>query len=201
LHDAVALGSDEALLRALRQLRAGLEAEAACRTLDRQLRPRLHAYFVGRSFSPEDAEDLVQETLARVYENVRQLREEERFLPWLFTIARNEMRRALARRQRQPALTAEGQEAAESLPDRSPEGALEAAHFESERLRAVQAAIDDLAPQQRQSLLLQVIHEMSYEEIAAILRLSVNTVRNHLAAARKGLRQVLADEITGGNSE
>ena len=199
MHDTA--GTDDALLRALRQLRAGIEVDAACRTLDRNLRPRLHAYFVGRSFSPEDAEDLVQETLTRVYENVQQLRDEDRFLPWLFTIARNELRRALARRQREPVLKGDGQEAAESLADRSPEGAQETAHFETERLRAVQAAIDNLAPQQRQCLLLQVVHEMSYEEIAAILRLSLNTVRNHLAAARKGLRLVLGEELTEGENK
>ena len=44
-----------------------------------------------------------------------------------------------------------------------------------------------------QPLPLQVRDGLSYEEIAATLRLSVNTVRNHLAAARESLRRILEE--------
>ncbi len=49
------------------------------------------------------------------------------------------------------------------------------------------------APQQRQCLLLRISQELSYEEIAGMLRLSVNTVRIHLAGAKKRLRQALSN--------
>jgi RNA polymerase sigma-70 factor (ECF subfamily) len=63
----------------------------------------------------------------------------------------------------------------------------------AERLRAVDSAIEALPPQQRQCLLLRAVEELSYEEIAATLRLSVHTVRNHLAQARQSLRRQLGD--------
>jgi DNA-directed RNA polymerase specialized sigma24 family protein len=44
-------------------------------------------------------------------------------------------------------------------------------------------------------LLLRVREELSYDEIAEMLRLSVNTVRNHLAEARKNLRRMLKTEF------
>jgi len=59
------------------------------------------------------------------------------------------------------------------------------------RIEAVWRAIDALPPRQRQCLPLQVRDGLSYQEIAATLRLSVNTVRNHLAAARESLRRNL----------
>jgi RNA polymerase sigma-70 factor (ECF subfamily) len=64
--------------------------------------------------------------------------------------------------------------------------------LEQERRAAVEAAIDDLPAQQQQCLLLRIDEEMSYEEIAGMLQISVNTVRNHLAEAKKNLRRMLA---------
>jgi RNA polymerase sigma-70 factor (ECF subfamily) len=199
-HAATLAASHDAMRRALRQLRAGIEIPAAYGVLDDRLRPRLLAYFQAHGFRREDAEDLVQTTLARVYGSVADLRDDDRFLPWLFVIARNERRRALARRQREPTVTGvedeeDEEDEVERVADPAPEAAIETAAIATERRRALETAIGNLAPQQRQCLLLRVVHDLSYQEIAATLRLSVHTVRNHLAAARKGLRQMLGEEI------
>lgn len=180
--------------RALQQLRAGIEVPAAYSVLDDRLRPRLLAYFQAHGFLLEDAEDLVQATLARVYSGVTDLRHDDRLLPWLFVIARNERWRALARRRREPAVTGVEYEA-ESIADSASEATAEAVAIATERRHAAAAAIANLAPQQRQCLLLRVVHDLSYQDIAATLRLSVHTVRNHLAAARKSLRQMLGEEL------
>jgi RNA polymerase sigma factor (sigma-70 family) len=49
-----------------------------------------------------------------------------------------------------------------------------------------------LPSRQRQCLLLRVREEMSYQEIAAVLRLSPLTVRNHIAQAKESLRRIVA---------
>lgn len=190
---AARVGSDDALLRALRELRAGIDVDAAYGVVDRILRPRLLASFQAHGMSRDEAEEVVQITLVRVYQGVAGLREESCFLPWLFVIARHERQRWQERRGRQPAAT--GDAAAERLPDRRPDAAPEAARAAAERLRAVRAAVASLPPQQRQCLLLRAVHELSYEEIAATLRLSVHTVRNHLAQARRGLRVQLGEDF------
>ncbi|SRR5258705_5686029 len=91
--------------------------------------------------------------------------------------------------QQEGRLLAGGMELAEKLPDPKTASSTYDQQLDEKRLAEVSAAIEDLPSQQRRCLLLRVQHELSYEEIADTLRLSVNTVRNHLAEARKNLRQ------------
>jgi RNA polymerase sigma-70 factor (ECF subfamily) len=184
--------ADEALLKAVSQARAGIEVEENFRIIAAWLSPRLLGYFRKNNFSRESAEDLVQTTLLRVYKNIGQLEQTEKFLAWLFKIARNVRCTAIERRMIEMRFLAGDLEQAEELPDtkpasRSPDRKIE----EEERLKMLWEAIESLPPRQRQCLLLQERDEMTYEEIAETLQLSVNTVRNHLAEARKSLRRTL----------
>jgi RNA polymerase sigma-70 factor (ECF subfamily) len=191
--DRSSLTVDEVLLQAVRQVRAGIEVEENFRVMDARLRPRLLSFFRDGHFSHQDAEDLVQKTLARVYRGVQRLEQAEKFWGWLFAIARNVRRTAIAERQRESQWVTGGIELAEELPDPRP-GRWSHEQLEDARLEAVRAAIEALPAQQRQCLLLRVRDEMPYEEIAETLRLSVNTVRNHLAEAKKNLRQMLQSQ-------
>jgi RNA polymerase sigma-70 factor (ECF subfamily) len=197
------IGQSEAgrvLRQAIRGLRSGGDTEDSFRIIESQLGPRLLSYFQAHYFSREDAQDLVQKTLVRVYLGIRQLEDDEKFVSWLFVIARNVRYTAVEQQHRERRLVAGGIELAEGLPDPKPASFANDQQLEEERLSAVSAAIDDLPPQQRQCLLLRVRDELSYDEIAETLRLSVNTVRNHLAAAKKNLRREFgsrAGEATG----
>ncbi len=171
----------------VRRLRSGIEREESARRLDAHLRPRLFRYFRANSFSESESEDLVQQALLRVFQHVDGLRAEERFLPWLFTIARNLARTAGARRRRDP-----GHEArAEGLEELAAEARADTEGEARERLERVEAAIRSLPERQRRCLVLVVRDEMSYQEVADLLDLSPRTVRNHLAAARGRLRRLL----------
>ena len=189
LPEGAPVSADEALQDAVRRLRAGGEAEEWFAVLDARLRPRLLAYFRADAASREDAEDLAQHTLARVLQGVGRLRAEESFMAWLFTIARNVRRTALGHRRRAALVIAGSIEMAGDPKDPRPtplEHGLEA-----ERLAALRTAIEQLPRQQRQCLLRRFDRELSYEDLAATLGLSVHTVRNHLALARKSLRRAL----------
>jgi RNA polymerase sigma-70 factor, ECF subfamily len=188
---------DEARLRAVRQLRAGVQVEESFRTLHAWLSPRLLGYFRAHRFSHADAEDLVQKTLARVYQGIRQLEREEKFLPWLFAIARNVRSTAAERERRERRLWAGDLEEAKELPDPKPATWFDDARLAAARLKRLHSAIEALPPQQRQCLLLRVRDELSYEEIAETLHLSANTVRNHLAEAKKRLQKALKKEPEG----
>jgi RNA polymerase sigma-70 factor (ECF subfamily) len=183
------------LLDAVRALRAGTEVEASFASLDSLVRPRLRSYFRAHCFAPEAAEDLVQKTLLRVYQGVGQLRVQESFLAWLFAIARNVRRTARGRERRDARVLAPGVEPDAETPD--PRPGLEDGRLMEERVTTLREAIEQLPPQQRQCLLLRVHQDLSYEEVAQTLRLSVHTVRNHLASARRTLR--LVDGLEGGD--
>ncbi|MEK7315275.1 MAG: sigma-70 family RNA polymerase sigma factor [Candidatus Eisenbacteria bacterium] len=168
------------------RLRAGIEREESARRLDRELRPRLTRYFAALGSPASEIEDLVQQTLIRVFRHASELKESARFLPWLFTIARNLGRTVARRRPEPPGL---GDEVA-NLPDPASRGeAPQRIRQEAvERLRAVERAMARLPEQQRRCLILVVRDELSYRQAGALLGLSELTVRNHLREARRRLR-------------
>jgi RNA polymerase sigma-70 factor (ECF subfamily) len=178
--------ADVVLLRTVRRARDGPEPGAGFRAIEASLAPRLRRYFHHQSFSPQDAEDLVQEVLVRTWRGLPRLQQEERFVHWLFVIAGNVSRTARARRRRETRFVVEGTALAQEAADRRAASSYKGDGY---TLRdALRDAANELPDAQRQCLLLRVRDELSYEEIAATLRLSVYTVRNHLAAAKKTLR-------------
>ena len=171
------------------RLRSGIEREETARRLDGLMRPRLRRFYLSLGFSSTEAEDLVQAALIRVFQHVGDLRREDRFLPWLFTLARNLGCTALRERRRgnlepliEPDLEA---------PDGEREAAARAAR---ERLVCVERALAGLPEQQRRCLVLVVRDELSYVEAGDLLGLSPLTVRNHLTRARSWLRRALDEE-------
>lgn len=170
------------------RLRAGVDPEESARRLDALLRPRLGRYFLACGASPGEIEDLVQETLLRVFRHVENLRAVDRFVPWLFTIARNVGRSAAGRRHPQEVRDLESVErTAAPAPDATAESE------GRERMAAVQRGIATLPVQQRRCLILVVRDRLSYREAGRLLGLSELTVRNHLTTARRRLRQMTAD--------
>jgi RNA polymerase sigma-70 factor (ECF subfamily) len=65
----------------------------------------------------------------------------------------------------------------------------------------IQAALNDLPEEYRQTVILADIEEMSYEEVARVLRCPVGTVRSRLHRGRQMLRERLAGLGLGGDGE
>jgi RNA polymerase sigma factor (sigma-70 family) len=82
---------------------------------------------------------------------------------------------------------------ASDAPEPRIEAAGERALQKDEQREALYAAMEALPARQRQCLLLRVRDELSYDEIASLLRLNLLTVRNHIAEAKKTLRRQLQD--------
>ena len=60
-----------------------------------------------------------------------------------------------------------------------------------EQQEALQRALDQLSPEHRQVLLLRVVQQMSYDEIAQALSLESGTVKSRISRARRQLREIL----------
>jgi RNA polymerase sigma-70 factor (ECF subfamily) len=159
--------------------------------LDESFRPRLLRYFLKAPLTREDAEDLVQKTMLLVFQHVGELEQEERFVGWLYAIARNVKITELARRRAERRIVVGSADDAPA-PRVAASGVEELA--KDERRAAVRAAIETLPPRQRQCLLLRVRDELSYDEIASLLRLNLLTVRNHIAEGKKTLRELLGPD-------
>jgi len=179
---------DEALRRAVARAKDE-SGDAAFREIDARLRPGLRRYFARGPWPPDEADDLVQKTLVRVFRNVGTLASVDAFLPWLFAIARNVRSTAAADWQARRRAEPGGLDLAGDPPDDTPGARPEETAAARERVAALRRALDRLPARQRQCLLLRARDGLAYEEIATLLRLSVNTVRNHIAQARETLRR------------
>jgi RNA polymerase sigma-70 factor (ECF subfamily) len=135
--------------------------------------------------SPEDAEEVAQETLLKVFENFDQLREPERVRAWVFRIAKN-----VCLMQRRKSVFAP-----EELPleiDVPDAGEAPERQVLSSELRAViDRVIAELPPIYRAVVLLRDIEELSTEDTAQVLDLSVDVVKTRLHRGRAAMRQKL----------
>jgi RNA polymerase sigma-70 factor, ECF subfamily len=143
----------------------------------------------------DDANDLAQETFARLYRARDSFRLEQRFSTWLFTIAGNLARNQLRWRSRHPNLSLEAEADAtdQTLGDTLPAG--EASPGEAadaaERAQAVRAAVQRLPDDMREAIVLCEWEELSLAEAAAVLNTTAKAVESRLYRARNLLRERL----------
>jgi RNA polymerase sigma-70 factor (ECF subfamily) len=131
---------------------------------------------------PADAEDLVQETYLRAYRWFHRYRPGSNIRAWLYTImhrARTDALRRAGRRVRTVPLHGDGPTA--------PPGP-ETRHFGQEELAR---ALGRLPEAFREAVLLRDVHDLSYEEIARILRIPAGTVMSRIYRGRTRLRRDL----------
>jgi RNA polymerase sigma-70 factor (ECF subfamily) len=146
--------------------------------------------------SREDALELCQEALMKVYQARATYREEEPFLPWFQRILRNAcysfLRRARVRARGEAHDEDEG-----SLPlePPSPAPGPEHAVLLDERAELFWEAFRELAARDREILALRHFEERSYKEIAAELEIPEGTVMSRLFHARRRLRERLAGAL------
>ncbi|HYM51046.1 MAG TPA: sigma-70 family RNA polymerase sigma factor, partial [Candidatus Limnocylindrales bacterium] len=149
---------------------------------------------------PEDAADVAQEAFLRAWEKLRTLKSAP-FKPWLFQIAVNLCYDHFRRGKRIGAMPDEEQgekvvALGAALPD--PEERAEA----RERSRLVRASIQALDHDHRVALVLRDVNGMAYEEIAAVLRVPLGTVKSRIARARAHVQErlLLYPEIFGSHA-
>jgi RNA polymerase sigma-70 factor, ECF subfamily len=169
---------------------AGSPREEDFRRLFDLYYPRVLHFFARRGFPPQDCQDLTQETFLGIYRGIGTFRRDARFETWLFRIATNAYRKRL---RHGTAGKREGQEVPlepEGAPD-AREPSADEEMLRRERSRRLREAVEKLPEQMRRCLTLRVYQEMKYREIAALLRLSPETVKVHLFQARRRLREEL----------
>jgi RNA polymerase sigma-70 factor (ECF subfamily) len=149
----------------------------------------------------DKAEDVAQETFIRVHRNAARYRSIAKFSTWIYTIALNVARNELrnTKRKRLVSLDAFGADAdAEpstyEIPDESAPPDQEA---ENKQLRGIfEAAIRRLPARYREVFVLRDVDDLSYEEIAEILRVPKGTVKSRINRARQRFRE-LVEPILG----
>ena len=186
----------------VRELKEGTRREENFRLLFERYYGQLYRFFRRKMMSPEDSRDLTQAVLISVHKGLKGLRDDSQFEAWLFKIAMNEYRNELERRhakKRDVVPVSLDSEAGHA--DAQPFAALVQATapgtdpmqtlLEKEKLEKLRAALEKLPEQMRRCVQLRVAQDLSYQEIASVMGISVNTVKAHLYQAQRALREKL----------
>lgn len=145
----------------------------------------LYRYAFWLSHDKQRAEDVVQNTWIRVWKSLDKLLDPKAVKGWLFTIVRREHARFYERIQPQ-------------YSEVEPEDLGIAGEFDTRaEAFALRNALEMLAEEYREPLLMQVIGGLSCDEIAETMKLSRSAAMTRLFRARKQMRLVLTGDADG----
>jgi len=158
----------------------------------------------------EDAEEVAQETLMKVFESADQLREPGKVKSWVFRIAKNACLtkrrksifapfRELSLDELMPAQHRDGDQVQIEIADWSalPDGKA----LQSEMKELLEKAIGELPETYRSVVLLRDMEELSTQETAQILDVSDDVVKTRLHRARLAIRQRFDEYLRGNGTE
>jgi RNA polymerase sigma-70 factor (ECF subfamily) len=146
--------------------------------------------------SNSDVEDIAQQVFIRVWKSAGRYVARAKFTTWLLKITRNLVFNEMRRAKRHPHLPVQTEPEAEELPLKDEATSTpDATLLQSELQQAIERAITLLPEMQRMALVLRRYEELSYEEIADVLDLSVPAVKSLLFRARTELRERLRDYL------
>ncbi len=156
--------------------------------------------------TPTEAEDIAQDAFIKAYRALPGFRGDSAFYTWLYRIAINTAKNAVASRERNPVeysldrhdVGNENQESYE-LQGRMKDTATPEALAMTEEIRAtVNGAIEALPEELRTAIVLRELEGLSYEEISAAMECPVGTVRSRIFRAREAIDARLRHVFDGG---
>src|ERR1700688_1614114 len=149
------------------------------------------------SFSPSDADDVVQEAILRAFRGFDALRGSD-VKAWLLTIVKNCHLTALKQQQRRALVplpeehdAQDGQALIATTPDP------ESATISRDEHRTLARLVSGLPDDYREVLILREIEDMDYREIAAVTNVPLGTVMSRLARARAALKKHWLLQVEG----
>jgi len=186
-----------------RRLMAG-EPDAFDRFIE-HFRPKIFQYSWLMCGDREDAEEVAQDALLKVFENLDQLREPEKVRPWVFRIAKNA---CLMKRRKSVFAPSRELSLDEFIPAKDGSiGRLQIADWSnlpdnqvlrSELSGVLGAAIGELPESYRSVILLRDVEELSTQDTAQILDVSEDVVKTRLHRARLAVRKKLDEYLQTG---
>ncbi len=140
---------------------------------------------------PEDAKEVLQETLLAMSRTLRDFRGDSSVSTWLYTIARSFCIKKRRRTKGAPAEHEVLDPAAEARLEGAARGPEQALHDRQIR-EALAAALEELDPESREVLVLRDLEGLTAPEVAAVTGASVEAIKSRLHRARVAVRGRLA---------
>jgi RNA polymerase sigma-70 factor (ECF subfamily) len=156
---------------------------------------RIYFYALRITRNRQDAEDVVQQSLQKAFTHLNKFEGKSSFSTWLISVVTNEalmlLRKSRGSREL-PIEDASGNEEtifAPEIPDSGPDP--EDNYSQHERERILSAAMNQLTPGVRQAIELRELRELSTEETARVMGLTVQAVKGRVFHGRKKLHGIL----------
>ncbi len=149
----------------------------------------LFTYLQRLSGDYNEAEDLFQDTLIRVWSYLPRYKHQNKFASWLFSIAHN-VTIDSERKKKVRELVYYTDELPEHITTENPDSLLIANEVE----REVENVLKSLPKKQRQVFLLRQHSGMSFKEIAEVMQQPLNSVLSHMHYAASKLKKVLKEK-------
>jgi RNA polymerase sigma-70 factor, ECF subfamily len=185
-------------LRLVECLRAG--SERAYEDLLLRFQQPVYALALRLLDDPAEACDVVQEVFLKVFRNIGNFRGQSTLKTWIYRITVNEAHNArrwfFRHRRREVELDNNPDETRnwkETVPDRG-RSPFDVA-FDREQHVMLEAALERINPIFREAVVLRDITDLSYEEIADVLGVSLGTVKSRILRGREALREELAGNL------
>lgn len=140
--------------------------------------------------SHHDAEDVMQETLIKIFSNIHKFKGDSKFSTWVYTITVNAAKDHL--RKKKSVVSFDPAEHQQFLEDGGQEVVEQV--LAEETMGEIRSAMEQLKEEMKVPLVLRDIEELSYEEIAKILGLSLGTVKSRIFRGREKLREILVQK-------
>ena len=186
---------DLELIEALRQ-----SSESAYEELLARFQQPVYTLAIRLLNDQSEASDVVQEVFLKVFRNIGHFRGQSTLKTWIYRITVNEAhnaRRWFFRHRRKEVDLDTNPEEARNWKEIIPDSSRTPFDVTSDREQHVmiEAALERINPIFREAVVLRDITDMSYEEIADILGVSLGTVKSRILRGREALREELAGSL------
>jgi RNA polymerase sigma-70 factor (ECF subfamily) len=160
--------------------------QAALSELIARYSPRVR-FFLKKMAGEAAADDLLQDVWIDVFGKIARLREPAAFSAWVYRIARDKAYAQFSGRRTVFVPINEDVAGEVSVADDE---------WSAEDVARVRVALDELAAEHREVLLLRFVEDMSYDQIGDVIERPVGTVRSRIHYAKCALREVMGKRST-----
>lgn len=169
--------------------------EAALEILVKRYVPRVYSLARQYTGDADNASDIAQETFVKVWKNLKRFDTTRSFRSWIFTIAKNTAFDWLKRKRPIPFSLLDNFENAggviQTVADTTPTPA--ETFDDRELVKSANRAVQNLPPMYRTVVVLRHNHDLTFDEIAERLEISINTVKSRHRRALKLLQKALRE--------
>ncbi len=165
--------------------------ERAFDLLVRRYMPKLYHHALWIIKDSEIARDVAQEAFVKAYHEPRLLDDAFHTGPWLYRVCTNRCYNLLRDRSRRRGILQRVGREESSL--RSSHQAIDDV-LKKEQNSALARVLDQLSPEHRTILILRYYHDLSYQEIADLLRVKIGTVMSRISRAKVRLHDLWEEE-------